>query len=159
MASQISYTGQIMENNGILSGIRSTFGVETKDVRSVPALTLAYVGDCIYELIIRSMLVESGIAHVAELNKKSSSMVRASAQCEMYRAVEEMLSEEEAAAFRRGRNVKSSSIAKHATVADYRCATGYEALMGYLYLNERYDRILELVKIGLDSRGISLSGK
>lgn len=132
--------------------VKKTFGLEGRDIRTLPGLTLAYLGDCIYELTIRTMLVEEGMMHVSELNKAASGYAKAAAQCAMFRAVEELLTEEEMAVFKRGRNVKSSSTAKNATVADYRNATGYEALMGFLYLEGRTDRILELVKIGADSR-------
>lgn len=144
-----------MTENGILGPaeqIMLGLGLKGKDVRTLPGLTLAYLGDCIYELVIRTMLVEQGMMHVSELNKVASSFAKASAQCAMFRAVEDKLSEEEMAAFKRGRNVKSSSTAKNATVADYRVATGYEALLGYLYLLNRFDRVLELVKLGVEAR-------
>lgn len=124
--------------------------LENKDVRTIPALTLAYLGDCIYELVVRTMLVERGILHVSELSKSATAYVKASSQCRMFRAVEEVLSEEETAVFKRGRNVKSSTKAKNSSITDYRIATGYETLMGYLYLSGRFDRILELVKIGCE---------
>lgn len=128
--------------------IIKALGLENRDLREIPALTLAYLGDCIYELVVRTMLVESGIMHVSELSKSATAYVKASSQCRMFRAVEPELSEEEMAVFKRGRNVKSSTKAKNSSIADYRVATGYEALMGYLYLAGRFDRILELVKAG-----------
>ena len=128
--------------------ILQEFDIKERDVRQIPALTLAYLGDCIYELVIRTMLVEQGLSHVSELNKAASSRAKASAQAELLHRIEPLLSEEELAAYKRGRNVKSAGIAKHATVIDYRTATGFEALMGYLYVNDRLDRILELVKAG-----------
>lgn len=141
-----------MDNLDILSSITDSFGLAKKDVRQIPALTLAYLGDCIFELVIRSMLVEKGIMHVSELNKASSGIVRAGSQAAMLKAIEAELTEDESAVFHRGRNVKSASCAKNATVADYRVATGFEALMGYLYLNGNIERILELVKLGLSER-------
>ena len=134
----------------ILSTVTSSLGLEKKDVRQLPALTLAYLGDCIYELVIRTMLVERGIMHVSELSKASVGYVKATAQKDLFQKIESLLSEEEIAAFKRGRNVKSSSCAKNASITDYRIATGFEALMGYLYVQGRFDRILELVKKGIE---------
>ena len=128
-----------------LSDILSAYGLEKKDPRTLPGLTLAYLGDCVYELVIRSMLVESGITHVSELNKAAVSYVRAGAQAELMQKIEPLLDEDEKAVYHRGRNAKSASIPKNASVAEYRAATGFEALIGYLYLSGRHDRILELV--------------
>lgn len=121
-----------------------------QDVRQIPALTLAYLGDCIYELTIRTMLVEQGYCHVNDLNKRSSNYAKAPTQAAMMHILEPVLSEEEMAVYKRGRNTKSGSVAKSGTVAEYRSATGFEALMGFLYLEGRMERILELVKLGID---------
>ena len=136
-------------SDNFVKDITGQFELPAKDVRQIPALTLAYLGDCIYELVIRTMLVESGIMHVSELNKAATGHVKAAAQKELLQRIEPMLDEEELAAFKRGRNVKSNSCAKNASVTDYRIATGFEALMGWLYLQGRTDRILELVQAGL----------
>ncbi len=144
-----------MEENcvkDVLASVRDGFGFKGPDPAGLPGLALAYIGDCIYELVIRTMLLGSGITHVSELHKKASSHVKAAAQKEMFFKIEEMLTEEEMAVFKRGRNVKSSSTAKNADVVDYRIATGFEALMGFLYLKGRYDRIVELVKTGLEEK-------
>ncbi len=134
----------------LLSQITDGLGLESRDVNAMPALTLAYLGDCIYELVIRTMLVERGITHVSELNRAAVGFVKAVAQKDMFFAVEEILDEEELSVFRRGRNVKSSSCPKNASVTDYHTATGYEALMGYLYLKGRTERLIELVRIGIE---------
>ena len=83
------------------------------------------------------------------LHKKSAAMVKATAQTELYHRIEGMLSEDEMTVFKRGRNAKSHTTAKNASVSDYRCATGVEALIGYLYLEGNMERILELLKAGL----------
>ena len=119
------------------------------DIRQIPALTLAYLGDAIYELIIRTRLVEEGIAHVNDLNKKASSYAKAPTQAKIMHLIENALTEDEIAVFKRGRNAKSGSVAKSGTVTDYRVATGFEAMLGYLYLNEKTDRINELVTLGI----------
>ena len=133
----------------LCGAITERFELAHKDVRQIPALTLAYLGDAVYELVIRTMLVEQGTMHVSDLNKAAVGYVRAAAQKDLFKAVETMLDEEEMAAFKRGRNVKSNSCAKNASVTDYRIATGFEALVGYLYLNNRLDRVLELVHAGI----------
>ena len=127
-------------------------GLTARDVRQIPALTLAYLGDAVYEIVVRTLLVEQGIMHVSDLNKTAVKYVKAASQKAMYLAVEQDLSEDELAAFKRGRNVKSNSCAKNASVTDYRIATGYEALIGFLYLEDRFDRILELIKAGIERR-------
>lgn len=132
--------------------ITEAFDIKERDPRQIPALTLAYLGDCIYELVIRTMLVEQGLSHVSELNKAASSRAKAAAQAASLHNIEEFLTEEEMAAYKRGRNVKSAGIAKNATVIDYRTATGFEALLGFLYVNGQMDRILELVKLSEEKR-------
>ena len=121
-----------------------------KDVRQVPALTLAYLGDAIYELVLRTMLVEQGLSHVDSLNKKASGYAKAPTQAKIFRIIEESLSEEELGFYKRGRNAKSGSVAKSGTVMDYRMATGFESMLGYLYLSGKQERILELVMQGIN---------
>ena len=103
-----------------------------------------------YDIVIRTIVLSHGNAPVNKLHKESSSYVRAAAQMEMYYLIEEMLTEEEQSVFKRGRNAKSYTTAKNATITEYRYATGFEALLGYLYLMDRFDRIVELVKFGFD---------
>jgi ribonuclease-3 family protein len=88
---------------------------------------------------------------VNKLNKKTSSIVKAESQSAMIGVIEPMLSEHEEAVYKRGRNAKSYTSAKNASIGDYRRATGFEALMGYLYLSGQYERMMELVKAGLES--------
>lgn len=85
------------------------------------------------------------------MHQETSSYVQASAQSQMMRKIQEYLTEEEHAVYKRGRNAKSVSPAKNQSITDYRRATGFEALIGYLYLKKEWKRMLELVKIGLDS--------
>ena len=134
-----------MSDTDLLSDVVSAFNLDRKDPRTIPGLTLAYLGDCIYELIIRSMLVEQGIMHVSDLNKAAVAHVRAGAQAKLMQSIEDKLTEDEIAVYHRGRNAKSASIPKNASVAEYRTATGFEALMGYLYLKGETGRILELL--------------
>ena len=128
---------------------RQLFDLKEPDVRSYSPLTLAYLGDAVYEIIVRTIMVERANAPVQKLHKRSSALVKASAQAELIKKLEDMLTDEEAAVYKRGRNAKSYTMAKNATMADYRMATGFEALMGYLYLKRQYERIVELVHAGL----------
>ena len=120
-------------------------------IREYSPLTLAYIGDCIYDLVIKSLVINAGNKQVNKLHQETSRLVQASAQSLMMRTMQEHLTEEEHAVYKRGRNAKSVSPAKNQSITDYRRATGFEALLGYLYLKKDYKRLLDLVKIGLDS--------
>lgn len=134
---------------GINQYFLEKFGMKQADIRSYSPLTLAYIGDGIYDLVIRSMMVAKGNAHVNDLHRRTSKLVKAHAQSELIGLLQPELTEEELAVYRRGRNAKSFTMAKNATVADYRRATGFEALMGYLYLEDQMDRMMELILTGL----------
>ena len=136
-----------METN--LIQLKELFHLEDQDLRSYSPLTLAYIGDGVYELIIRTILVKKGNCPVNRLHKKASSLVKAGAQSAIMEVIEEELTPEELSVYRRGRNAHSPTMAKHATMADYRRATGFEALMGYLSLKEDYTRMLTLVRMGI----------
>lgn len=123
--------------------------MEDMDLRTYSPLTLAYIGDGVYELFVRTILVKRGNCQVNKLHRQASSLVKASAQSAMMEVLEPVLTEEEQGVYRRGRNAHSPTMAKHATMSDYRRATGFEALMGYLYLKEDYQRLLELVHLGI----------
>ena len=129
--------------------MKELFHLKDQDIRSYSPLTLAYIGDGVYELVVRTILVKNGNCPVNRIHKKASSLVKASAQSEIMGKIEDQLTEEEHAVYRRGRNAHSPTMAKHATMADYRRATGFEALMGYLYLKGDIRRVIELVREGL----------
>ena len=131
-----------METN--LMQLEEQFHLKHQDLRSYSPLTLAYIGDGIYELIIRTILVKKGNCPVNQLHKKASALVKAASQSAIMEGIEEKLTQEE-----HGRNAHSPTMAKHATMADYRRATGFEALMGYLYLKEDYTRMIELIRMGI----------
>lgn len=134
-----------------LEYLKKKFQLEDKDIRTYSPLTLAYIGDGIYDLIIRTILVKRANCQVNKLHKKASQMVKAGAQSAMMEILEPMLTEEEKSVYRRGRNAHSPTMAKNATMADYRRATGFEALMGYLYLSEQWTRMVDLIEAGLES--------
>ena len=123
------------------------------DARTYSPLALAYIGDAVYELLIRTRVVSRGSVQVNKMHKKSASLVKAEAQADLIKALMDELTEEELAVYKRGRNAKSVTMASHATMTDYRMATGLEALVGYLYLQGEYKRLLELVHDGLEKMG------
>ena len=133
------------------SYMREVFQMEEVDVQTYSPLALAYIGDCVYDLIIKNIMISKGNKQVNKLHKDTSALVQASTQSLMMRTMQEHLTEEEHAVYKRGRNAKSVSPAKNQSITDYRRATGFEALLGYLYLKKEWKRMVDLVKIGLDS--------
>lgn len=134
--------------------IRERFNIKKQDIRTYSPLTLAYIGDGVFDLIIRTVVVDKGNTSPNELHRHTSSIVKAHTQALMAETLMEELTEEEHDVYRRGRNAKSFTTAKNATVADYRKATGFETLMGYLYLEDRFDRAVYLSRRALDLLGI-----
>lgn len=137
-------------DNEFLSKINEAFNIEDVDLKTYSPLTLAFLGDCVYDLIIRTVLVEEKNRSVSSLHKDKSNLVCAEKQAEMSKKMKEILTEEEYDVFRRGRNAKTTSHAKNAGLADYHKATGFECLIGYLYLEGKIDRILEIVKFSMN---------
>ena len=133
------------------SYMKEVFNMQEVDVREYSPLTLAYIGDSIYDVVIKSLVVNKGNKQVQKMHKETSSYVQASAQSLMMRTIQEILTDEERAVYKRGRNAKSVSPAKNQSITDYRRATGFEALMGYLYLTKQWKRMIDLIKVGLDS--------
>lgn len=110
-------------------------------------LTLAYIGDSVYEVYVRAHLLENGNLPTNRLHKASINYVSAEAQSAFMEIVEPMLTEEEEAVYKRGRNAKSYTVPKHAQLIDYKRATGFEALIGFLYLSENKERIDQIMQI------------
>lgn len=129
--------------------IGEVFSLTERDIRTYSPLTLAYIGDAVYEIIVRTVLVGQGNAPVNLLHKRASSLVKAEAQKEALERIKEQLTEEELSVFRRGRNAKSYTSAKNAAIGDYRVATGFEALFGYWYLTGQTGRMLQMAKAGM----------
>lgn len=119
--------------------------------RQLSTQALAYIGDCVVELCVRSLLLEKGLAHSRDLNREALSYVSATAQAGAMERILPLLSEEESGIYRRAHNGGHiSNVPKSATVGQYRAATGMEALFGYLYLSGRLPRIRELFRAGYD---------
>ena len=150
---------------GIDSYLKEQFEIPDVDIRTYSPLTLAYIGDGIYDLVIRSLVVAKGNTRASELHKRTSQIVKAHTQAEMMEVLLPILTAivygewntlREAAVYKRGRNAKSFTMAKNATMSDYRKATGFEALMGYLYLKDEFERLVELVKTGVEEMKLKL---
>ena len=137
----------------LISRCKELLMLEERDPNGYSPLVLAYLGDAVYELVIRTRVVNRGNTQVNKMHRMTAGLVKAEAQAKMYMLLEEELTEEEQAVYRRGRNAKCATMAKHATMRDYRMATGFEALMGWLYLNGRLERLTELVSLGLKKMG------
>ena len=125
--------------------------LRTDGGQEVTTPALAYLGDCVLEMCVRTYLVmERGLSTSAHLNKESLSFVRASAQSEAMTRIEPLLTEDELQVYHRGRNLGHSNVPRSASVAEYRRATGMEALFGYLSLMGREDRIRTLFRAGYE---------
>ncbi len=140
----------------LLGKIKKEFECKEVDVRAYSPLTLAYVGDAVYEVVIRTVIAERANRAANELHKRAVKFVQAGAQAAMITALQEILTEDELAVFKRGRNAKSNTSAKNASIMDYRKATGFEALIGFLYLTDDMDRVLFLVKEGIRRAGLNI---
>ena len=141
------------ESLTLLKLIKRDFGLGEVDLRTLSPLTLAFVGDCVYDLILRTVIVERHNASPNQLHREKSRLAKAPAQAEMAEALQEHLTQEELAVYRRGRNAKSHTTAKNASVLDYRKATGLEALYGWLYLSGQEERLLQLLRLSLNRLG------
>lgn len=136
--------------------LNDKFNIEPKDIRTYSPLTLAYIGDAIFDVVIRSILVNKGNTPVNKLHQRASQIVKATTQAAMILALMDELTDEERDWYRRGRNSKPHTKAKNASTMDYLEATGFEAVMGYLYLTGDMDRICELVNRGIELTGLDI---
>lgn len=134
--------------------IRGAFPGKRQDIRSYSPLTLAYMGDAVYDLIIRTAVVERANRPANALHHITIKYVSAGAQARIVTALQEQFTEEEQAVYRRGKNAKPHTTAKNASSEDYMKATGFEAVLGWLYLKNDTKRILELVRKGIEAAGI-----
>lgn len=126
--------------------LNGLFNPEEIDIRTYSPLTLAFMGDAVFELMARTLVVTQSNTAPEKLHKRTTRLVKAEAQAAMGHGLWDELTEEEQSVYRRGRNAQSYTHAKNASVSDYRHATGLEALFGYLYLTGRQERMRELMK-------------
>lgn len=141
---------------GFLEDVKKEFNVGEVDIRTYSPLTLAFIGDCVFDMVIRSVLVGRANSQPEKLHKRKSAVVKATTQSAIINVLMDELTKEEQGYYKRGRNAHSYSSAKNASMGDYRRATGFESLLGYLYLTEQTDRILELTRLGLNKLNIEL---
>jgi ribonuclease-3 family protein len=141
---------QEVESTDFLTAVEKYFGSSKVKPEQYSSLGLAYIGDGVYDLIIRTIVIDLGNGKVKNFHRLTSGVVKAESQAKLTKVILEQLTEEEQAIYRHGRNAKSATSAKNASIADYRMATGFEALLGYLYLKHQMDRALFLVKYGLE---------
>lgn len=132
--------------NNFFEEMQNAFEGEIKPKEYSP-LVLAYIGDSVFDMLVRTMLIKQANCPVNALHKKAKKYVSAASQAKMFERLTEAANEEETAVLKRGRNAKSFTKAKNASVIDYRHATGLEALFGYLYLSGKNERITELFKL------------
>ena len=123
-----------------------------RDPDTMAPLALAFIGDTVYDLYIRTMLVDTVDASPHGLHVRASSFACAAGQAEAFHRIEPVLSDEESAVFRRGRNAHSQTVPRNASVSDYRIATGLEALIGWLYLKDREERLDQLFHLILEEK-------
>lgn len=139
-----------------VDSIKAFFPGKEQDIRTYSPLTLAYIGDAIYDLVIRTVVVERANRPNGDLHHITVKYVNAGAQARMIEVLQGRLTEEEQSVYRRGKNSKPHTMAKNATPADYRKATGFEAVMGYLYLKGETERMLELIRTGIEAAGMKI---
>lgn len=140
----------ITDCSNVLSSITEEFQLQSNDIKTYSPLVLAYMGDCIFDLIIRTVLISHGNRQTNKIHRESSRLVNAASQAALIEAIEDTLTEEEHAIYKRGKNANPHTIPKNADISDYKKATGLEALMGYLYLKGDLQRAIWLVKLGFD---------
>lgn len=134
------------ENNMIkdfFEGISENFSYKISAKEYSP-LDLAYIGDAVFEIFVRTIVIKDGNVPVNQLHRASKGLVNAKAQAHMFEKIKDRVTDEELAVLKRGRNAKSFTSAKNASITDYRHATGLEALFGYLYIKGETDRLIEI---------------
>lgn len=140
----------------MLSQLHRIFGAKEVDLRTYSPLTLAYIGDAVFEMMIRTLIVEKGQRAANTLHRHTTKIVCAQTQAKLVDAVYESLTEDEQEIYRRGKNTKLHSTAKNASLSDYRKATGFEALCGYLFLMDNMERVMQIVKQALEAAQVEL---
>ena len=135
--------------DGFYKSVLDEFEIKEKDVGQLSPLVLAYIGDAVYEVFIRTMLVSQGSLPVHMLHKRSTGFVKAKAQSDIVHRIMAFFTPEELDIVRRGRNAKSGTIPKNADVTEYKYATGFESLIGYLYLKKDFTRLIRVLNMSV----------
>lgn len=130
-----------------IEALRALSGEGKQPYKNMSGLSLAFIGDAAYELLVRQYVLSQGEARVQELHRATVDLVNAAFQAKAAELLADMLTEEELSYYKRGRNANASHTPKNKSEAEYHRATGFEALFGYLYLAERFDRMEKLFHI------------
>ena len=125
---------------------------DEQEINQLSPLTWAYVGDCVFELYIRTKLINETKLKPHELHIKAINYVKAKTQAEMLKRIHDMLTEEEQDIVRRGRNAENHHLPKNANVQEYMYSTAFEALIGYLFLCKKEERVKEIIEMALKSK-------
>lgn len=133
-------------NSDIFEMIKQNMDLDDINITDYSPLTLAYIGDGIYEIVIRTVIVDEANRQVNKIHKAASNLVKAGTQAKMIHYIMDDLTDEELTIYKRGRNAKAVTRAKNASMSEYRTATGFEALMGWLYLTGQSERMMKLIK-------------
>ena len=137
--------------SSLLSLIKDVFPTGEQEINSYSPVVLAYIGDAVYELVVRSMLVLKANEPVQKLHKKATGYVKAATQSAIILSIMEELTEDEVAIYKRARNSKQHTTPKNGDIGEYHKATGFEAVIGYLYLLGNEERIIKLIKMGFNN--------
>lgn len=146
--------GERVHRDGLSERIQEAFPGKRQMLESYSPLTLAYIGDAVYDLVIRTVVVGRANRPANILHHITVKYVSAGAQARVVTALQERLTEEEQEVYRRGKNAKPHTMAKNASPGEYRKATGFEAVLGWLYLKNDMERVLELVREGIAAAGL-----
>ncbi|SCZ12237.1 ribonuclease-3 family protein [Paenibacillus polysaccharolyticus] len=122
----------------------------SRPARLIPPIALAYIGDAVYEVAVRQYLLSKANMRPNHLHRSATKLVSAKAQSRILTSIEAELKEEEQDVVRQGRNAKSGSVPKNADVLEYRHATAFECLIGYLYSSSQHDRMIQLIGLGIE---------
>ena len=133
-------------NSDIFEIIKQNMDLDDINITDYSPLTLAYIGDGIYEIVIRTVIVDEANRQVNKIHKAASNLVKAGTQAKMIHYIMDDLTDEELTIYKRGRNAKAVTRAKNASMSEYRTAPGFEALMGWLYLTGQSERMMKLIK-------------
>lgn len=138
--------------------ILAAFPQREVDLRTYSPLALAFLGDGVYSLIVRTIAISRGNRQAEKLHNETKRYVNAATQAAIGRAVYDELRPEEQSIYRRGRNANPYHHARSASLEDYLQATGLEALCGYLYLSDQMERLLEILALGMERAGLRVTG-
>lgn len=134
-----------------IEALRALSGKGKQPYKNMSGLSLAFIGDAAYELLVRQYVLSQGEARVQDLHRETVRFVNAAFQAKAAELLADMLTEEELSYYKRGRNANASHTPKNKSEAEYHRATGFEALVGYLYLSQQYDRLRELFEMIIQS--------